>query len=125
MLSSIKEETNIMEVNNNLDVSNRDGVKAYAALSCDSSVAQVLPRVVMATPAMLTKTATTFAIFKVSSPKNAPTKRVKSPEVEDNTVVLATLVRARAAFEKYYTKKRIRIFLMSFKLILYYQIHKK
>lgn len=55
----------------------------------------------MATPAMLTKTATTFAIFKESWPKNAPIKSVKSPEVEDKTVVLATLVRARAAFAKY------------------------
>jgi len=28
-------------------------------------------------------------------------KSVKSPEVDDNTVVLATLVRARAAFDRY------------------------
>lgn len=55
----------------------------------------------MTTPAMLTNTATSFATFKESWPKNAPIKRVNSPEVEDNTVVLATLVRARAAFEKY------------------------
>ena len=70
-------------------------------LNCASSVAQVFPRVVIATPAMLTKTATTFAMFKESCPRNAPMKRVKSPEVEDNTVVLATLVRASAAFDKY------------------------
>lgn len=55
----------------------------------------------MTTPAMLTKTATTFAIFKVSWPMNAPMKRVKSPEVDDSTVVLATLVRARAALDRY------------------------
>lgn len=79
----------------------RDEVNTYEALDCDSSVAHVFPNVVMATPAMLTKTATTFARFKESWPKNAPMKSVKSPEVEDKTVVLATLVRARAAFEKY------------------------
>jgi len=50
---------------------------------------------------MLTKTATTFAIFKLSWPISTPMKRVKSPEVDDNTVVLATLVRARAAFDRY------------------------
>lgn len=55
----------------------------------------------MATPAMLTKTATTFDTFKESWPINTPMKRVKSPEVDDNTVVLATLVRARAAFDRY------------------------
>ena len=55
----------------------------------------------MATPAMLTKTATTFDTFNESWPRKAPIKSVKSPEVEDSTVVLATLVRARAAFEKY------------------------
>ena len=73
-------------------------------LSCDSSAAQVFPRVVMTTPAMLTNTATTFAMFSESSPRSTPMKRVKSPEVEDKTVVLATLVRARAAFERYYKK---------------------
>lgn len=55
----------------------------------------------MTTPAILTNTATTFDRFKVSWPKKAPMKRVNSPEVEDNTVVLATLVRARAALDKY------------------------
>lgn len=50
---------------------------------------------------MLTKTASTLATFKESCPRNAPIKRVKSPDVEDNTVVLATLVRASAAFDKY------------------------
>lgn len=66
-----------------------------------SSVAQVFPIVVIATPAMLTKTATTFVTFKESCPKRAPMKSVKSPEVDDRTVVLATLVRASAAFDKY------------------------
>lgn len=62
----------------------------------------------MTTPAMLTRTATTFAAFKVSWPKNTPMKRVKSPDVDDKTVVLATLVRASAAFDKYCPKwKRI------------------
>ena len=75
--------------------------KAYASLNCDSSAAQVFPNVVITTPAMLTKTATTFATFKESWPINAPMKSVKSPEVDDNTVVLATLVRARAAFDRY------------------------
>ena len=80
---------------------NRDG-RAYAeSFNCDSSEAQVFPRVVMATPAMLTNTAITFAMLKESWPRNAPMKRVNNPEVEDNTVVLATLVRASAAFEKY------------------------
>lgn len=69
--------------------------------SCDSSVAQVFPSVVMTTPVMLTNTATIFEIFKESCPKSAPIKRVNNPEVEDKTVVLATLVRARAAFDKY------------------------
>lgn len=55
----------------------------------------------MATPAMLTKTATIFVIFRESCPRNAPMKRVNSPEVEDNTVVLATLVRASAALDRY------------------------
>lgn len=55
----------------------------------------------MATPAMLTKTATTFDTFNLSSPRKAPMKSVNSPEVDDNTVVLATLVRASAAFDKY------------------------
>lgn len=73
-----------------------------AVLICDSSAAQVLPRVVITTPAMLTKTATTLAMFKESCRRSTPTKRVKSPEVEDNTVVLATLVLASAAFDKYY-----------------------
>lgn len=69
--------------------------------SSASSAAQVFPNVVMITPPMLTNTATIFATFKESWPKNAPKKRVNSPEVDDKTVVLATLVRARAAFEKY------------------------
>lgn len=69
------------------------GIRTYAeAPKSDSSAAQVFPKVVITTPAMLTKTASTLATFKESWPKIAPTKRVKSPEVEDNTVVLATLV---------------------------------
>jgi hypothetical protein len=36
------------------------------ALSGDSSAAHVFPKVVMATPAMLTRTAITFAAFKES-----------------------------------------------------------
>lgn len=71
------------------------------AANCDSSVAQVFPKVVMATPAIQTNTATTFAMFKESWPRNVPMKSVNSAEVEDNTVVLATLVRARAAFARY------------------------
>lgn len=67
----------------------------------ESSAAQVFPRVVMATPAMLMKTATTFDTFKESWPKRTPMNRVKRPEVDDSTVVLATLVLARAAFDKY------------------------
>lgn len=55
----------------------------------------------MTTPVMLTNTAITFAKFRESWPKNAPMKRVNSPEVDDKTVVLATLVRARAAFDRY------------------------
>lgn len=95
-------ETDRWEVNSKSDGTNKNQVKTYTeALSCDSSAAQVFPSVVMATPAMLTRTATTFAAFKESWPKNAPIKRVKSPEVEDKTVVLATLVRASAAFDKY------------------------
>lgn len=84
-------------------------MKTYAeALNWDSSAAHVFPRVVMATPAMLTKTATTFATFSESWPRKAPMKRVKSPEVEDNTVVLATLVRASAAFDKYCNRKKFQ-----------------
>lgn len=48
-------------------------------------------------------------MLKESWPKNAPIKRVNSPEVEDNTVVLATLVRARAAFDKYWKKKKTKV----------------
>ena len=34
-------------------------------------------------------------------------KRVKSPEVDDKTVVLATLVRASAAFDRYCPQQKI------------------
>jgi hypothetical protein len=74
----------------------------------DSSVAHVFPHAVMATPAMLTKTETKFTTFIDSSPSNAPIRRVKSPEVENNIVVLATLVLSRAAFIKYCKKRRRR-----------------
>lgn len=60
----------------------------------------------MTTPDMLTKTATTLAIFKESSPSITPTKRVNNPDVEDRTVVLATLVCSSAAFDRYCRKKR-------------------
>ena len=84
------------------DRTKKDGVRTHTeAFICESSAAQVFPMAVIATPAMLTKTATTFATFKESWPRYAPMKRVKSPEVEDNTVVLATLVRASAAFDRY------------------------
>lgn len=76
------------------------------AVSCDSSEAQVLPRVVITTPAILTKTATTLTIFNESWPRAAPMNRVKSPEVEDKTVVLATLVRASAAFDRYCKRRK-------------------
>lgn len=70
-------------------------------LISDSSDAQVCPMVVITTPAMLIKTAITFAAFIESWPSSTPMKRVKSPDVEDSTVVLATLVLASAAFDKY------------------------
>lgn len=72
-------------------------------------MAQVFPRVVMTTPAKLTKTASTFAILKESCPRNAPMKRVNNPEVEDKTVVLVTLVRASAAFDKYCMEQKMDI----------------
>lgn len=84
-----------------LDPKKRGGSTHEDIFSCASSAAQVFPKVVMITPPMLTNTAIIFATFKESCPKNAPKKRVNSPEVEDKTVVLATLVRASAAFEKY------------------------
>lgn len=68
------------------------------------SFAQVLPYIVMATPAMLTKTETKFTTFMESSPNNALIRRVKSPEVENNIVVLATLVLSSAAFIQYCKK---------------------
>lgn len=76
-------------------------MRTYEIFSAASSVAHVFPIVVITTPAMLTNTAIIFDIFNESCPNRAPKKRVKSPEVEDNTVVLATLVLASAAFDKY------------------------
>ena len=106
----IKEQANQHYKNKTTIRINSDGRTYAEAVNCDSSVAQVFPRVVIATPAMLTNTATTFVMFNESSPRKAPMKRVNSPEVEDNTVVLATLVRASAAFDKYCkaTKKELR-----------------
>ena len=81
--------------------------QAYlAVLACDSSEAQVFPKVVMATPAMVTKTETTFAMFTLSCPRNAPMKRVKSPVVENNTVDVATFVLASVALDRYCRKKK-------------------
>jgi hypothetical protein len=74
-----------------------------------SSRAQVFPTVVIATPAMVIKTATTLAKFIVSCPRTAPNKRVKSPEVEVKTVVLATLVFASAEFDKYCIAKGTKL----------------
>ena len=73
----------------------------YSEALRNSSAAQVFPTVVMATPAMLMKTATSFAIVIESCPRRAPKKSVNRPDVEVRTVVLATLVFARAEFEKY------------------------
>lgn len=73
----------------------------YSEMVRNSSAAQVFPTVVMATPAMLIKTAISFATFMESCPSRAPMKSVKSPDVEFRTVVLATLVFARAEFDKY------------------------
>ena len=68
---------------------------------CSSLGVQVFPMVVMATPVMVIKTATTFVIFIESWPRRAPNKSVKSPDVAVRTVVLATLVFASAEFDKY------------------------
>ena len=68
------------------------------------SFSHVLPYIVMATPAMLTKTETKFTKFMESSPNNALIRSVKSPEVENNIVVLATLVLLSAAFIQYCKK---------------------
>lgn len=61
----------------------------------------VLPNVVMATPVMLTSTATTFATLRDSWPRSTPNISEKSPADDDRIVVLATLVSANAAFDKY------------------------
>lgn len=61
----------------------------------------VLPSVVMATPVMLTSTATTFATLRDSWPRSTPNISEKSPADDDKIVVLATLVSANAAFDKY------------------------
>lgn len=72
-----------------------------AVLDCDPPAVQVLPTIVIATPAMLTSTEITLTTVMDSSPRSAPIKRVKRPDVEDNNVVLATLVLASAAFVRY------------------------
>lgn len=69
-----------------------------------SSGAQVVPRVVITTPAILIRTAAIFEALTESCPISAPKKSVKNPEVEVKTVVLATLVYAKAEFEKYCNK---------------------
>jgi len=55
----------------------------------------------MVTPAMQIKTAAILVIFTESWPRRAPKKRVKRPDMEFRTVVLATLVFASAMFAKY------------------------
>lgn len=67
----------------------------------NSFVAQVFPKVVMATPAMLMRTATTLEMVMDSCPRTAPNRRAKRPDVEFKIVAVATLVLARAKFEKY------------------------
>lgn len=75
----------------------------------DSPATHVLLAAVIATPAMLMTTETTLTKLIDSSPISAPITRVKIPEVEDNNVVLATLVLASAAFVKYCKKQMKRI----------------
>lgn len=82
--------------------------KTYSATLSVSSKAHVFPKVVIATPAILTKTAVIFAVFTDSWPMSAPKRSVKSPEVEVKTVVLATLVYARAEFDKYCKKLELK-----------------
>ena len=67
----------------------------------NSLVAQVFPKVVMMTPAILMKTATTLEMVMDSCPTRAPNRRAKRPDVEFKIVAVATLVFARAEFEKY------------------------
>lgn len=67
-----------------------------------SSSAHVFPTVVMATPVMLITTAATLDTLMVSWQMSAPKKSVNRPDVDVNTVVLATLVLAKAEFDKYY-----------------------
>jgi hypothetical protein len=74
---------------------------SYSVETTGSSAAHVLPSVVMNTPVMLTSTAIILTTFNESSPSSAPKNSVKRPDVEERIVVLATLVLARAAFEKY------------------------
>lgn len=66
-----------------------------------SSGAQVLPTVVMATPAMLINTVIIFVILMESWFITTPKKSVKRPDVELRTVVLTTLVFASARFDRY------------------------
>lgn len=73
----------------------------YSETLSISSGAHVFPMVVIATPVMLIKTAVTLATFTESFPISAPKTSVKSPDVEVKMVVLATLVFARAEFDKY------------------------
>lgn len=61
----------------------------------------------MITPAILMKTATTLEMVMDSSPTRAPNRRAKRPDVEFKMVAVATLVFARAEFEKY-CKSRLK-----------------
>lgn len=73
-----------------------------------SSVDHVFPRVVIATPVMVMITATALEMLKESCPRIVPKTRVKRPAVDDSMVVLATLVRARAPFDRYCHGKDVR-----------------
>lgn len=75
--------------------------KTYSEMTGNPLVAQVFPRVVMTTPAILMKTATTLVMVMDSCPTRAPNSRAKRPDVEFKMVAVATLVFARAEFEKY------------------------
>ena len=63
----------------------------------------------MNTPVMLTSTAIILITFNESSPRNAPKNNVNRPDVEDRIVVLATLVLARAALDRYCMKKAMHV----------------
>lgn len=87
-----------MEISNTILSNN----VTYSEMIRYSFVAQVFPKVVMATPAMLMRTATTLEMVMDSCPRTAPNRRANRPDVEFKMVAVATLVFARAEFEKYY-----------------------